>query len=74
MPKAVIAKARRYLQKLEDESAGRGGQADLFAPGAGASAEPQAPVDPLREALGQVNPDELAPREALEMLYRLKKL
>jgi DNA mismatch repair protein MutS len=74
VPKAVIAKARRYLQKLEDESAGRGGQADLFAPGAGADAEQEAPVDPLREALGQVNPDELAPRDALELLYRLKKL
>ena len=74
VPKAVIAKARRYLQKLEDESAGRGGQADLFAPGAGADAGPEAPVDPLRDTLGQVNPDELSPRDALELLYRLKKL
>jgi hypothetical protein len=31
-------------------------------------------VDPLREALGNVSPDELSPREALELLYRLKKL
>jgi len=27
-----------------------------------------------RDALAQVNPDELSPREALELLYRLKKL
>jgi DNA mismatch repair protein MutS len=74
VPKAVITKARRYLQKLEDESAGRGGQADLFAPGAGTRSEPETQADPLREALGQVNPDELAPRDALELLYRLKKL
>jgi DNA mismatch repair protein MutS len=69
VPKGVIARARRYLQQLEDASAGHGGQADLFAP---AAAETQ--VDPLREALGQVNPDELAPRDALELIYRLKKL
>ena len=31
-------------------------------------------VDPLREEFQKVNPDELTPREALELLYRLKKL
>ena len=30
--------------------------------------------EPLREAMDQVNPDDLSPREALELLYRLKKL
>ena len=74
VPKAVIAKARRYLQQLEDQSAGRGGQADLFAPGAGGGSEPGENVDPLRDTLGQVIPDELSPRDALELLYRLKKL
>jgi DNA mismatch repair protein MutS len=34
--------------------------------------EPQ--TDALRETLQGVNPDELTPREALELLYRLKKL
>jgi DNA mismatch repair ATPase MutS len=28
----------------------------------------------IYEALASVNPDELTPREALELLYRLKKL
>ena len=36
--------------------------------------EEEPPGDPLREAMAQVNPDELTPREALELLYRLKKL
>jgi len=36
--------------------------------------EEEPPSDPLREAMGGVNPDELTPREALELLYRLKKL
>ena len=31
-------------------------------------------LDPLREAVSQLNPDELSPRDALELLYRLKKL
>ena len=33
-----------------------------------------AETDPLHEALQGTNPDELTPREALELLYRLKKL
>jgi DNA mismatch repair protein MutS len=72
VPKAVIQRARRILQQLEDASRAGGAQADLFARPAPAEAEPAA--DALRDALAQVNPDELSPREALELLYRLKKL
>ena len=73
VPKPVIRTARKYLQMLEDASLARGGQSDLFV-SAQAQPEPEAPADALREQLDQVNPDELTPREALEMLYRLKKL
>ena len=77
VPKPVIRTARKYLQMLEDASLARGGQNDLFV-SAQAQPEPETPadpqLDPLREALGQVNPDELTPRDALQMLYRLKKL
>ena len=31
-------------------------------------------ADPLRQAVQEVNPDELTPKEALELLYRLKRL
>ncbi|MDH4095683.1 MAG: DNA mismatch repair protein MutS [Betaproteobacteria bacterium] len=72
VPKAVIQRARRILQQLEDASRAGGGQADLFA--RPAPAEPELAADPLRDALAQVNPDELSPRDALELLYRLKKL
>jgi DNA mismatch repair protein MutS len=72
VPKAVIRQARRYLQMLEDASVARGGQEDLFA--GTKAAEPAAEADVLREELQKVNPDELSPREALELLYRLKKL
>ena len=36
--------------------------------------ESEPPTDPLRDEMLKVNPDELTPREALELLYRLKKL
>jgi DNA mismatch repair protein MutS len=36
--------------------------------------EPEPAADPLRDEILKVNPDELTPREALELLYRLKKL
>ncbi len=74
VPRAVLRQARRTLERLEQASLERGGQADLFAGGGAAAPEPEPAVDPLREALGQVNPDELSPREALELLYRLKSL
>jgi DNA mismatch repair protein MutS len=72
VPKAVIRQAKKYLQLLEDSSLARGNQDDLFS--RKGEPEPEPAVDPLREALQKINPDELTPREALELLYRLKKL
>jgi DNA mismatch repair protein MutS len=72
VPRAVIRQARRYLQMLEDASVSRGNQTDLFAKTP--EQEPEPAADALREALQKANPDELSPREALELLYRLKKL
>ncbi|HUJ86812.1 MAG TPA: DNA mismatch repair protein MutS [Burkholderiales bacterium] len=74
VPKAVIRQARRYLQMLEDASLARDNQGDLFLGKDGEPPQPEPAADALRDALGQVNPDELSPREALELLYRLKKL
>ena len=73
VPKPVIRTARKYLQMLEDASLQRGSQNDLFAAGQ-AQPEPEPEVDALHAAMSQINPDELSPREALELLYRLKKL
>jgi DNA mismatch repair protein MutS len=77
VPKPVIRNARRILQQLEEASLLRGGQPDLFAsrpaerePEPGAAGADEA----LREALDAVHPDDLSPRQALETLYRLKKL
>ena len=68
----MIRQARKYLELLEESAVTRGSQYDLFA--ATKAPEPEPAADPLREELGKVNPDELSPREALELLYRLKKL
>jgi DNA mismatch repair protein MutS len=72
VPKAVIRQAKKYLQLLEESSVARGGQADLFMKTAEVESEPA--VDPLREEMARIIPDDLSPREALELLYRLKRL
>ena len=72
VPRPVIRQAKRYLQLLEESSLARGNQHDLFS--RKEEPEPEPALDPLREAMQGVNPDELTPREALELLYRLKRL
>jgi DNA mismatch repair protein MutS len=72
VPKGVIRQAKKYLQLLEDSSVARGGQSDLFMETSPVQSEPE--PDALRTELEKINPDELSPREALELLYRLKRL
>jgi len=73
LPAAVIERARVVLAELEasDRKAAMKGFDDLPLFAAPRTA---APKDALGEALDAVSPDELAPREALEALYRLKAL
>ena len=71
VPKSVVNRARRYLAALEagQANATPGPQQALdFGP----PDEPE--PDPLREALEDINADELTPRQALELIYRLKGL
>jgi DNA mismatch repair protein MutS len=76
LPPAVVARARSVLAKLEAGRDATGGIAaglddlPLFA----ASAEPERAPDPVASALDAVDPDSLTPRQALEQLYRLKRL
>ena len=75
VPGPVIARARKLLNELE-----RGSRTDspLFAapPPETADADGQSapPPHPALTALRKTNPDSLAPREALETLYELRKL
>jgi DNA mismatch repair protein MutS len=69
IPKDVVRAARRHLAELERQLRPASEQSDLFAQAPQPAAE-----DALRAALDAIKPDELSPREALEALYRLKKL
>ncbi len=71
VPKPAIRQAKKYLEMLEQQSLQRNGQNDLFAK---PEEKKASEIDELRDALQSTNPDELTPREALEMIYRLKKL
>ncbi|MGE5791328.1 MAG: MutS-related protein, partial [Bacteroidota bacterium] len=70
VPPAVIRAARRHLQALEQRTVDRGGQPDLFV----APPAPEPAGHPALELLESVDPDALTPREALELVYRLRKL
>jgi len=70
IPRSVVAAAKRRLVQLEQQNIIAGPQADLFA--APEANEP--PPHPVLEALLDVDPDEMSPKQALEALYRLKGL
>jgi DNA mismatch repair protein MutS len=86
MPAGLIRQARTTLEALEAQSRAGDPQVDLFAapppepPAAllgdtpATPAELPAPVQALLQALADVQPDSLSPREALDALYRLKAL
>ncbi len=69
VPRQVIERARRRLLELEASAQrhaeGQASQLSLFAP---------EPPSPAVEALRALDPDGLAPRDALAELYRLKAL
>ncbi len=69
IPAQAIQLARQKLQLLEQQSTQT--QCDLFSEPV--SAEPAVPDARLAE-LDAIDPDELSPRQALELLYRLKQL
>ena len=77
LPDAVVARAEEVLETLErgEQSSALTRLADdlpLFSAGAGrpSAAQPSA----LEEALAEVRPDTLTPKDALELIYRLKAL
>ncbi|HVV96045.1 MAG TPA: DNA mismatch repair protein MutS, partial [Rhodanobacteraceae bacterium] len=72
VPKRVVDDARRYLSTLEGEAAARPSITATPAPQLGLFDAPRASA--IEEALRTIDPDALSPREALDALYRLKKL
>ncbi|MFO7483442.1 MutS-related protein, partial [Oceanibaculum nanhaiense] len=82
LPAPVVARAETVLKKLEEGETGASSSRiaedlPLFAAmvqrPAAAPAEAAGP-SPAETALGEINPDELTPRQALDALYRLKGL
>jgi DNA mismatch repair protein MutS len=77
VPAPVVARAKAVLDKLEKGRAATGGLAagldDLPLFAAALEAE-EGQCDVLRERLGALEVDALSPREALDLLYELKRL
>ncbi|MGB3291114.1 MAG: DNA mismatch repair protein MutS [Burkholderiaceae bacterium] len=75
IPSAVIRHASRELSRLEAQGAPTP-QLDLFGASADESEDSQADADTsaktLKAALEAIDPDQLSPREALDILYRLR--
>jgi len=74
VPGSVIRAARKRLAELEEHGLAAGPQRDMFAAGAkdasdASAAEEHAVLTRLRE----LDPDALTPKEALDLLYRLRR-
>ena len=78
LPPVVLGRARDVLKRLEAGRAATGGLAagldDLPLFAAAAAMEQEAPADPLRDAVDAIDADALSPREALDLVYRLKRI
>ncbi|CAG2173489.1 unnamed protein product [Oppiella nova] len=78
LPKSVIIRARDILKKFEKISSTQGtkilntesNNLSLFS----LQIEPKTQYDKLREEIINIDPDQLSPKEALEILYKLKGL
>ena len=68
VPKSVIQQARHKLHELESATPVAAGESRP-------APVPLAPqIHPVVEELEAVRPDELTPRQALDLLYRLKQM
>jgi len=75
VPHATVRRAATLLNALEKGRHGRPAELPLFAGAEPESGSMLPPLpDPLRDALDEVEPDRLSPKDALEILYRIKAL
>ena len=71
VPKNVIGRAKHYLKELEAQQLGHRDNIQTELPLAVAEAEHSSE---LEDAIAEIDPDSMTPREALQLLYRLKSL
>jgi DNA mismatch repair protein MutS len=78
VPQVVIRSARKHLAMLEAQSVQTTPQFDLFQQGAALPETVESTSSPVAsavdEAIATIDPNALTPREALDLLYRLKEL
>jgi DNA mismatch repair protein MutS len=79
VPRSVIQLARKRLHELEQAPVHAGPQIDLFADGIGPSSrtseeELETVLPPVEARLASIDPNDLSPREALQILFDLKAL
>ena len=74
VPGAVIRSARKRLADLEAAAAAQVPQGDLFTGSATVSDTATPEPHPVVDALRDCDPDALTPRDALDLLYRLRTL
>ena len=79
LPAPALKAAQKHLEQLEAQAAAHRPQMDMFnlpedAAPEHSPAEPAPPAaHPLLQELAALHPDELTPRQALELLYQLQK-
>ena len=84
LPAPALKAAQKHLEQLEAQAAAHRPQMDMFNPPEEAAPEEAAPehspaepappaAHPLLQELAALHPDELTPRQALELLYQLQK-
>lgn len=74
VPDEVIRSAKKQLARLEQQSAAQNPQGDLFNAAVCAPIIPDSEAHPAMQLLGELQPDDMSPKDALEKLYQLKKL
>jgi DNA mismatch repair protein MutS len=73
VPGTVIRAARKRLAELEEHGLAAGPQRDLFAKPREQAAAPGPDEHAVLARLKETDPDALTPKEALELLYRLRR-
>jgi DNA mismatch repair protein MutS len=74
LPESVLGRARQVLAVLEQRSSGGKGAVLDDLPLFAHQPPPLKPnIDPLDALLDRINPDDLSPKEALDLIYELKK-
>lgn len=86
LPNRALKAAQKHLNDLENQAAANRSQLDIFSTmpseNGAEEEEKEQEIEPvnnlqaneLAEALAQIQPDNLTPREALDALYRLKEI